>query len=275
MRLLFLGTAAAEAYPAAFCACDNCERARRLGGRSVRHRSALLVDDDLLIDLGPDVIAAALAYGLRLQRLRTVLITHVHADHFDADALRWRAPEFRAGELPQLTIYGAPPIAGIIAALPDPPELDKLALTVIAVAPFARFEAHGARVWAFPARHSTVGPLLYAVERAGTKLLYASDTGAPREETWRAWAEHEFDIMVMEQTMGAGSSAGHTNLEQIAAHRARALKEGILKPGGRFIATHVGHFNNPGHEELAAWLGRDGVEVAYDGMEVIINEQCG
>ncbi len=275
MRLLFLGTAAAEAYPAAFCACDNCERARRLGGRSLRHRSALLVDEDLLIDLGPDVIAAALAHGIRLQRLRTVLITHMHADHFAPDALRWRAPEFRAGELPQLTIYGPPPIAGVIAALPDPPELGKLALTVIAVAPFVRFEAHGAQVWTFPARHSSAGPLLYAIERGGSKLLYASDTGAPAQEVWQAWAEHELDIIVMEQTMGAGASLGHINLEQIAAHRARALKEGILKPGGRFIATHVGHFANPGHEELAALLARDGIELAYDGMEVIVNEQRG
>ena len=28
MNITFLGTAAANAYPEAFCRCDNCERAR-------------------------------------------------------------------------------------------------------------------------------------------------------------------------------------------------------------------------------------------------------
>ena len=52
VRSTFLGTSAANAYPEAFCRCVNCERARVLGGPSLRKRSALLVNDDLLIDLG-------------------------------------------------------------------------------------------------------------------------------------------------------------------------------------------------------------------------------
>jgi phosphoribosyl 1,2-cyclic phosphate phosphodiesterase len=267
MRLLFLGTAAAEAYPGVFCGCENCERARASRGRSLRRRSSLLVDDDLLIDLGPDVIAAALAYGLRLQRLRTVLITHVHADHFDADVLRWRAPGFRVGELPELTIYGPPEIAREVGALED---VEELAIKLAPAGPFERFAAHDAEVWTFPARHGTEGPLLYAVERAGAKFLYASDTGAPPEEVWQALGEHRFDVIVMEETMGTAASVGHTNLEEIAAHRARADKEGVLKPGGRFIATHLSHRNNPDHTRLAAMLGTRGIELAHDGMEVIV-----
>ena len=54
MMLTFLGTAAANAYPEAFCQCDNCEQARALGGPSLRKRSAALINDDLLIDLGPE-----------------------------------------------------------------------------------------------------------------------------------------------------------------------------------------------------------------------------
>ena len=34
MNLTFLGTAASEGYPDAFCGCANCERARDLGGAS-------------------------------------------------------------------------------------------------------------------------------------------------------------------------------------------------------------------------------------------------
>ena len=40
MLITFLGTAAANAFPEAFCKCHNCEQARRLGGASLRKRSA-------------------------------------------------------------------------------------------------------------------------------------------------------------------------------------------------------------------------------------------
>lgn len=265
MRLLFLGTAAAEAYPAVFCGCENCERARQIGGHSVRCRSSLLIDDDLLIDLGPDVIHAALTYGLRLHHLRTVLITHAHADHFDLDVLRWRHPDFRVGDLPLLTIYGPAEVAREIEAFA---RFEELVVTPAAVGPGERFSAGDAEVWTFPARHGTEAPMVYAVARGGRKILYACDTGEPLDEVWEALAEHEFDAIIMEETMGSERSPGHTNLEEIAAHRARAEKEGLLKPGGRFIATHFSHRNNPAHDELGELLRERGVEAAYDGMEV-------
>ena len=52
MKLTYLGTAAAEGWPAAFCNCDGCRAARRLGGRNIRTRSQALVDDALLLDNG-------------------------------------------------------------------------------------------------------------------------------------------------------------------------------------------------------------------------------
>ena len=68
MELLFLGTGAAQGYPAIFCRCENCEAARQRGGRSIRRRSALLVNDDLLLDFGPDVMAAATRRAGALER---------------------------------------------------------------------------------------------------------------------------------------------------------------------------------------------------------------
>ncbi|MGH2398786.1 MAG: MBL fold metallo-hydrolase, partial [bacterium] len=59
MRVTFLGTAAAEGYPNPFCGCENCRAARRAGGRSLRKRAAALINDDLLLDLGPDLISAS------------------------------------------------------------------------------------------------------------------------------------------------------------------------------------------------------------------------
>src|SRR4051794_21346604 len=81
MKLRFLGTAASEGYPDAFCDCDNCRQSRARGGRSLRRRSAALIDDELLIDFGPDLMAAALMDGISLAQVQYCLQTHEHADH--------------------------------------------------------------------------------------------------------------------------------------------------------------------------------------------------
>ena len=63
MKLTYLGTAAAEGWPAAFCNCDGCRAARRLGGRNIRTRSQALVDDALLLDFPCDAWLHALRQG--------------------------------------------------------------------------------------------------------------------------------------------------------------------------------------------------------------------
>ena len=50
MKFQFLGTCAAEGFPALWCDCDNCKKARAIGGRAMRSRSQAIIDDCLLID---------------------------------------------------------------------------------------------------------------------------------------------------------------------------------------------------------------------------------
>ena len=51
MQFQYLGTAAAEGWPAVFCRCKYCLEAQRLGGKNIRTRSQAIVNDDLLLDL--------------------------------------------------------------------------------------------------------------------------------------------------------------------------------------------------------------------------------
>src|SRR5439155_1947257 len=94
-----------EGYPNAFCRCNNCERARALGGRSLRKRSAALINDDLLIDLGPDVVVASHLHGRSLAGLRYCLQTHAHADHLDPSHFLSRSPEYGVPDAPRLHFY--------------------------------------------------------------------------------------------------------------------------------------------------------------------------
>ncbi len=108
MKITFLGTAAANAFPEAFCKCRNCVQARMLGGPSLRKRSAALINEDLLIDLGPDVMAASQVHGCPLDNVRYCLQTHPHADHLDLSHLLSRSPGFGVVGAPVLDFYASP-----------------------------------------------------------------------------------------------------------------------------------------------------------------------
>lgn len=107
MRVRFLGTAAADGYPNPFCACDNCQQARVSGGKSLRRRSALLINDDLLLDLGLDVIAATQAQRLDLTRLQYCLQTHEHEDHLHPALFLAHSPAPGVPDAPRLHFYAA------------------------------------------------------------------------------------------------------------------------------------------------------------------------
>jgi phosphoribosyl 1,2-cyclic phosphate phosphodiesterase len=282
MRFTYLGTAAANAYPEAFCDCANCERARRLGGPSLRKRSAALVNDDLLIDLGPDIMASAQMHGLALTRVRYCLQTHGHADHLDTSHFLSRSPEYGVTGAPRLHFYASGATARHAAwllqrdtepkSLLDPSVGDKLNLEVHLVEPLQPFSAGPYRVTAFPANHDAfVEPLLYAIEFEGRCLFYGNDTAALTESTWQALRQSglRFDLVSLDHTFGfCEPQAGHMRASEVIEHCARMRAEGMLAPGARLFATHIAHDCNPAHTELAAYAAQHGYEVAYDGLSL-------
>ena len=64
MKIQYLGTAAAEGWPALFCRCKACKEAARLGGKNLRTRSQAIIDDCLLVDFPPDTYLHMLRDGL-------------------------------------------------------------------------------------------------------------------------------------------------------------------------------------------------------------------
>ena len=284
MQIRFLGTAAANAYPEAFCSCENCAQARALGGPSLRKRSAALIDDDLLIDLGPDIMAAAQQHGWALTNVTICLQTHPHADHLDLSHLLSRSPEYGTAGAPCLHFYASHETIQRAAqtferdlegySLLSPEAERRLNLRIHTVAHGVPFIAGRYQVTAFPANHAPgMGALLYAVERNQRSLFYATDTAALPEQTWRALhqAQARFDLAILDHTYGPGQPGGdHLSAQQVAEMVARMRREGLLKPGGRAFATHIAHEGNAPHPQLAAYARDRGYEVAHDGLVLSI-----
>lgn len=83
MKPILLGTAASEAIPAVFCECPVCSHVRKYNGKNVRTRSSFLIDEYNIIDFSPDVFHQVLNCGISLKKLRNILLTHFHEDHFN------------------------------------------------------------------------------------------------------------------------------------------------------------------------------------------------
>ncbi len=282
MNITFLGTAAANAYPEAFCQCGNCEQARALGGPSLRRRSAALINDDLLIDLGPDVLTASFTFGRPLTGVRYCLQTHAHADHLDTSHFLSRSPEFGVVGAPRLHFYASPGTLRAAAqslerdcapaGFLDPAMGERLNLELHPIEALQSFPVGPYQVTAFPANHDpTVEPLLYAVEAAGRSVFYGLDTAALPEETWQAFHRYNlrFDVAILDHTYGPGESGSdHLSARQVIEHVARLREEGLLTDQARVFAAHIAHEGNPVHPELAAFAAQHGYEVACDGLTI-------
>lgn len=282
MLFTFLGTAAANAYPEAFCQCDNCERARALGGPSLRKRSAALINDDLLIDLGPDIMTAAFLHGRPLTKVRYCLQTHAHADHLDPSHFLSRSPEYGVVGAPRLHFYASPATARSAAELLErdcaPASLldhdagKRLNLKIHQIEALQSFSVGPYQVTALPANHDpVVEPLLYAIAAGGESIFYGTDTATLPEETWQTFHRHKlrFDIVILDHTYGPEEpGSDHLSARQVIEHVVRMREERLLADRARIFATHIAHEGNPAHPELADFAARHGYEVAYDGLTV-------
>jgi phosphoribosyl 1,2-cyclic phosphate phosphodiesterase len=274
MNFTFLGTSAANAFPEAFCSCHNCQAARSEGGKSLRKRSAALVNDDLLIDLGPDIMTASQQHQIDLTNVQFCIQTHPHADHLDFSHLLSRSPGFGVVGAPRLHFYASS--ATLERASQsfkrDLSDLDlfsaeaetDLNVSIHEITPLEPFEIGPYRIIAFQANHAFgTEALLYSVESGGKCVFYGTDTAILFDHTWKAFHDFrlEFDIVVLDHTYGA---------HQLVEHVSRMKEEELLTAEGRVYATHIAHEGNSSHKELSKFASSHGYEIAYDGLELSI-----
>ena len=284
MTITFLGTAAANAFPEAFCKCRNCAQARTLGGPSLRKRSAALINNDLLLDLGPDIMSASHMHGCSLAEVRYCLQTHPHADHLDLSHLLSRSPAYGVVGAPVLDFYASRETLERAAETFErdlagydllSPEAEKyLNFKIHRIQPLESFTVGTYSVMAFPANHAPgMGAMLYAIEAAGCAVFYGTDTATLFEQTWQTFRQHKmrFDVVVLDHTYGPEQlGTDHLSARQVIEHANRMRAEGVLGPHARLFATHIAHEGNPAHPDLAAFAKEHGYEVAYDGLVVPI-----
>lgn len=263
MRVRLLGTGAADGWPNPFCRCASCERQRADG--VLRAQTSALVRSTagtLLLDPGPEVMAAATRLGERLDDVRAVLVTHAHADHFGPQLLLFRS---WVRDEP-LDVVGPADVVEEARrwVAPDAP------VRFRAVAAGERLDVAGHRVHVLPATHRVVADgdaLLYDVAAPdATRLLWACDTGPWTADVLERVRGAAYDGVLLEETFGDRSDlgAGHLHLATFAELLDGLRGVGAVTPRTVVRAVHLSHHNPPEGTlvdrlaPLGARPGRDG-----------------
>lgn len=277
MRIRYLGTAAAEGFPAVFCNCAACIRARELG--ELRTRSQALIDETLLVDLPPETYYHAVRFGIDLSALSHLLVTHSHTDHFYAQELVNRGYKFAYGmRAKTLRIYGDETVREVFAEgtareIKDDVRAD---ICFITAEPFTAFDCGGYEVYALPAKHTpSERALVYFIRKDGKGILYLNDTGLPDEGLYDFLREHKLraDLVSFDCTLGGSQeihSGRHMNVYENAQVLEKLLRIGAAAPDVRAVITHFSHNAAPFRKDMDSLAAKFGFIAAYDGMTIEI-----
>ena len=270
MKLNFLGTAAAEGFPAIFCNCEYCKEARKLGGKNIRSRSQTLINDDLLIDLPADSYWHFINNGIEGDKIKYLLITHSHPDHLYPSELKMRHGAFaRNMRIPELKAF-----CGEGAYKKITTEFSACeGIEVNLVKPFETFTVGEYEITPLPARHFAGDGAVFYIIKGEKTLLYGHDTGYFYDEVFE-YIEKEkiyFDMISLDCTnvgLPAGDDGGHMGFENIG--RLTKRLEDIKAVDGKTVkyVNHFSHNGNPIHSILEKRAAEIGFKPSFDGLKV-------
>lgn len=296
MRITFLGTGAAEAFPALFCNCETCQRARKLGGKNLRCRSSALINEDLLVDYGPDTSPQCVRFNVDLTKVKDILITHSHQDHLYIQDVRHRKLSSRLnGTLDMVTVWGSQESIEVYneqmrdvmmeefgqdrkqAIRPTREEVidelgDFLLMQTRSIVPHQSLDVGRYKIHTIHAHHKEPEICYnYIIDDGKTRFLYGNDTGVWEASEWDFIESLgiKLDVVALDCTVGTQKGGGghHSNETFLATH-AEFISRGLLSPGARFFAHHFSHQWNFVHDDIVPLMAPHGVEVTYDGLVV-------
>lgn len=273
MKLKFLGTAAAEAIPALWCECEVCKKAKALGGKEIRRRCSYLLDDDTLIDFGPDAYWQSVEFNIDLPSIKRIVFTHSHSDHLNPVDLFWRFSPCFSFVSKTLTVIGRPRIFGRIiehAGAAGVSDFDTLHLKRVPAVSGERLLDGDLELLPLGANHDPHSdPLVYVFKRGGKSVLVANDTGWLSEESWKLLEGVKLDAAVIECTCGIKGAQfrdEHMGVETSVAFRKRLVESGSLAPDAPVAVNHFSHNGGANHDDFVKYFAPHGIEVAWDGF---------
>lgn len=266
MKISVLGTSAATSMPLAFCNCPVCMQSRELGGKNIRKRSSIVINDELMIDLGPDSISACNMYGIDVGKIKYLLQTHSHSDHFDAGHLDIVCSKGTAVDMNHWINENES-----IDLFDKKWQEDlKYKLHIVKRGEITRLGEY--EIVAIDSKHDPrVEAMVYIISSKGKSIFYGTDMLEISGEAWKILEKHRFDVVFLDQTYGKGFNAGgHTDAGMVSDYVKTMKSKGIIDEKTLVYATHISHEGHATHEKMEKEAKSNGYKIAYDGMKLTL-----
>lgn len=270
MKLTFLGTGAPEGNPSPFCDCVNCQYVREKKGKNLRMQASLLVNDDLLIDFGPDVTRSFNNLGLSMSSLKYVLVTHCHFDHFHPGNFFYRTIGPRTTKLTELLVLGPERIRVRSSDWLRKPLEQQVTLKVAEpfkkylVGPYSIFTLDITQQDEFAGRG-----MGYVISDKTATTLYAVDSYTFSDRSLKIMGTFIFDVVIIDETFGYKEprAKDHHNIPLFFQTIDTLKQLGAITSKTKIYTQHMSH-HNPPHDKLVPIMARKHVSVPYDGLRV-------
>lgn len=280
MKITFLGTSAATSCPLVFCKCAVCTNARITKGKDIRKRASLLINEDLLIDFGPDVVTASAMYNVDLTKVKYILQTHGHSDHFDAGHIITRLKEYAPENVEHVSLFASKETIKAIdkwlkteepdADLFDEKWLDRLNMDIRFVNNGDCVEIGDYFITPLESLHDiSENSLVYIITSSNRTVFYGTDLLRISDNAWSALKNFKLDLVILDHTYGECMNAGgHLDAGQVAEIIKRMKAEGIIDEHSLVYATHISHEGNDIHDKMEKQAISRGYHIAYDGLKI-------
>jgi phosphoribosyl 1,2-cyclic phosphate phosphodiesterase len=270
MNIKILGTAAAEGWPALFCDCPYCVKARQLGGKNIRTRSSCLIEKKYMVDFPPDTYMHVLTNQINLSDVEYLIVTHSHEDHFYPEDIHLRKEPY--AHIPsenKLNLYGNDAVKRKFDYT-NVEEDKKQRVIFKQLSPFQQYLIGDAEVTPLLADHIPEETcLIYLIKLQGKTLLYGNDSGYFPESTWKFIGNTHIDAAILDCTDGPGGSFHyHMGFAAVLKVKQRLLEQRCADSETAFVITHFSHNGRYLHKELEKMALPYDFIVAFDGMEL-------
>ena len=283
MKIKFLGTASSHSSPLPFCDCKMCSASRKFVGKDFRKRSSILINEDLLIDMGPDFMSSSFVHGVDTTNIRYWLQTHSHSDHFSASHLITRISEYATENIKSLSLYASSLCIKNMseqlgseeygANLFETKWLNKLSLEINKVNYGETIQCGSYSVVAFNANHDDKdGSSIYLVSDNSCNIFYGLDTGGITVETYNYLEDNHIclDIVILDHTYGYDVKAtDHLTANKFIETIIEMRNRNIIRQNTKIFASHISHEGNLLHDEFVLFAEKHGYDVAFDGLVIL------
>lgn len=253
-KLTFLGTAAANFSPRLKTDCKD------RFDKDARRASCMLIGENYLVDCGLYAMESLRIAGTDISKITDIFITHLHADHFVPEHIA----QIADGKENPLRVW-----VRRDAQLPEIPNTEVVRLPLHTVVPVS----DKMTVEAMDANHDPKSFPQHLIFAIGSKqLLYALDGAWFLTESYRYLHNRNLDMAVLDATCGDYTGdyrmGEHNSIPMIRLMLPSLKTWGAIHEQTKVYLSHLAPKLHLPHEETAALVAKDGLLVAYDGLEL-------